>query len=119
MRIGPRLIKPVATVAAGVSLAVACWPAVSSAAPTAAACGTTPPTPPVAPSANGFTMPDLTGQFWTDAGPNLKSQGWRGILYKAPDVLAPQGRLNQIVCQSPPPGTWISVDGTITLAFGS
>jgi eukaryotic-like serine/threonine-protein kinase len=31
-------------------------------------------------------MRDLTGMFWTDAEPQLRSLGWTGILVKGADV---------------------------------
>lgn len=35
---------------------------------------------------NQFTMPNLVGQFWTDAEPTLRALGWTGVLNKGPDV---------------------------------
>ena len=35
---------------------------------------------------NQFTMPDLRGQFWTDAEPRLRALGWTGFLDKGADV---------------------------------
>ena len=35
---------------------------------------------------NQFVMPDLAGQFWVDAEPNLRVLGWTGVLIKGPDV---------------------------------
>ncbi len=31
---------------------------------------------------NQFIMPDLRGQFWTDAEPRLRALGWTGVLDK-------------------------------------
>src|SRR5246127_2310156 len=35
---------------------------------------------------NQFVMPDVTGQFWTEAEPRLRALGWTGVLDKGPDV---------------------------------
>jgi eukaryotic-like serine/threonine-protein kinase len=68
---------------------------------------------------NQFTMPDLTGLFWTDAEPNLRSQGWTGILIKGADVLGPDNMRNKVVYQSPPANAPVDRDANITLKFGA
>jgi beta-lactam-binding protein with PASTA domain len=35
---------------------------------------------------NQFVMPNLAGQFWLDAEPNLRVLGWTGALIKGPNV---------------------------------
>ena len=67
---------------------------------------------------NQFVMPDLTGQFWTDAEPRLRALGWTGVLDKGPDVDAGGPMHNKVVYQNPPAGSGINRDGTITLKFG-
>ena len=52
-----------------------------------------------------FTMPDLTGQFWTDAEPRLRALGWTGGEDKGADVQNGGQRTNAVVSQSPSPGT--------------
>jgi eukaryotic-like serine/threonine-protein kinase len=71
---------------------------------------------------NQFTMPDLTGMFWTDVEPDLadlRSQGWTGILIKGADVPGPDQMRNKVVFQSPPANTPVNRDANITLKFGS
>jgi len=68
---------------------------------------------------NQFTMPDLTGMFWTDAEPDLRSQGWTGILIKGADVPGPDDKRNKVVYQSPAPNTPVNRDANITLKFGA
>jgi len=53
---------------------------------------------------NQFVMPDLKGQFWTDAEPNLRALGWTGVLIKGPNVDNSGVRSNGVVTQSPPGG---------------
>jgi serine/threonine-protein kinase len=67
---------------------------------------------------NQFIMPDLSGQFWTDAEPRLRALGWTGGLDKGPDVDAGGPMHNKVVYQNPPAGSGINRDGTITLKFG-
>ena len=67
---------------------------------------------------NQFTMPDLTGMFWTDAEPQLRALGWTGVLVKGADVPAGDTSRNRIVYQSPSPGTGVNDDANITLKFG-
>lgn len=69
--------------------------------------------------ANQFVMPDLKGQFWIDAEPNLRSLGWTGPFIKAPDVQNSGQRSNAVVTQSPAPGTPVNFGATITLSFAS
>ncbi len=54
---------------------------------------------------NQFIMPDLRGQFWTDAEPRLRALGWTGVLDKGADVQNSGQRTNAVVTQSPSPGT--------------
>jgi eukaryotic-like serine/threonine-protein kinase len=67
---------------------------------------------------NQFLMPDVTGQFWTEAEPRLRALGWTGVLDKGPDVDAGGSQHNKIVYQNPPAGTGVNRDGIITLKFG-
>ncbi|WP_167107948.1 Stk1 family PASTA domain-containing Ser/Thr kinase [Mycobacterium sp. DL592] len=68
---------------------------------------------------NQFVMPDLKGQFWTDAEPRLRSLGWTGGLDKGPNVDNSGVRSNGVVTQSPPAGTPVTFGATITLSFAS
>ncbi|MGV0577948.1 Stk1 family PASTA domain-containing Ser/Thr kinase [Mycolicibacterium elephantis] len=68
---------------------------------------------------NQFVMPDLTGQFWTDAEPRLRALGWTGVLDKGADIPDSGQRTNAVVRQSPPPGTGVNFGATITLSFAS
>jgi beta-lactam-binding protein with PASTA domain/predicted Ser/Thr protein kinase len=68
---------------------------------------------------NQFVMPDLTGMFWTDAEPTLRSLGWTGILVKGADVPGNDQQRNRVVYQSPGPGSGVNRDGNITLKFGA
>jgi len=69
---------------------------------------------------NQFVMPDVRGGFWTDVEPNLRSgYGWTGQLIRAPDVQNSGQRTNAVVTQSPQPGTPVTKDAPITLAFAS
>ena len=54
---------------------------------------------------NQFTMPDLRGQFWTDAEPRLRAMGWTGPLDKGADARDSGQRTNAIVTQTPAAGT--------------
>ena len=54
---------------------------------------------------NQFVMPDLTGQFWVDAEPQLRALGWTGVLIKGADVQNSGQRTNAVVSQSPSPGS--------------
>lgn len=67
---------------------------------------------------NQFTMPDLTGMFWTDAEPRLRALGWAGVLDKGPDVDAGGSQSHRVVYQNPPAGSGVNRDGIITLKFG-
>jgi serine/threonine-protein kinase len=68
---------------------------------------------------NQFIMPNMVGQFWVDAEPNLRALGWTGVLVKGPDVPNSGQRTNAVVTQSPPPGTGTNLDGPLTLSFAS
>jgi len=68
---------------------------------------------------NQFTMPDLRGQFWTDAEPRLRALGWTGFLDKGADVRDSGQRTNAVVNQSPSPGSTVNYDATITLSFAA
>ena len=63
-------------------------------------------------------MPDVTGMFWTDAEPRLRTLGWTGILDRGPDVDAGGSQHNRVVYQCPSPGQGANKDGSITLKFG-
>ena len=67
---------------------------------------------------NQFIMPDVTGMFWTDAEPRLRTLGWTGILDRGPDVDAGGSQHNRVVYQSPSAGQGANKDGSITLKFG-
>jgi eukaryotic-like serine/threonine-protein kinase len=67
---------------------------------------------------NQFVMPDVSGMFWTDAEPRLRTLGWTGVLDKGPDVDAGGSQSHRIVYQNPPPGAGVNRDGIITLKFG-
>ncbi len=68
---------------------------------------------------NQFIMPNLTGQFWVDAEPNLRGLGWTGALVKGPDVGNSGQRTNAVVTQSPAPGAGVNYNGSITLSFAN
>jgi serine/threonine-protein kinase len=68
---------------------------------------------------NQFTMPDLRGQFWTDAEPRLRALGWTGFLDKGGDVRDSGQRTNAVVTQSPSAGSTVNFDATITLGFAA
>jgi beta-lactam-binding protein with PASTA domain/predicted Ser/Thr protein kinase len=68
---------------------------------------------------NQFTMPDLRGQFWTDAEPRLRALGWTGVLDRGADVQNSGQRTNAVVSQNPSAGTGVNVDSRITLNFAS
>jgi serine/threonine-protein kinase len=68
---------------------------------------------------NQFQMPDLSGMFWTDAEPQLRSLGWTGILVKGADVPGNDQMRNKVIFQSPSPGAGVNRDANITLKFGS
>lgn len=68
---------------------------------------------------NQFVMPDLSGQFWTDAEPRLRALGWTGVLDKGADIPNSGQRTNAVVRQSPAPGTGVNFGATITLSFAS
>ncbi|WP_293310754.1 Stk1 family PASTA domain-containing Ser/Thr kinase, partial [Mycolicibacterium sp.] len=68
---------------------------------------------------NQFVMPNLVGQFWTDAEPNLRALGWTGVLVKGPDVPNSGQRNNAVVTQNPPAGAGVNFSGSITLDFAS
>ena len=68
---------------------------------------------------NQFVMPNLTGQFWTDAEQNLRGLGWTGALVKGPDTPNSGQRTNAVVAQLPAPGSGVDFTGSITLSFAS
>ncbi|MFI5506094.1 Stk1 family PASTA domain-containing Ser/Thr kinase [Mycobacterium sp. NPDC051804] len=68
---------------------------------------------------NQFLMPDLRGQFWSDAEPRLRALGWTGVLDRGGDVQNSGQRTNAVVTQSPSAGTGVNYDGRITLSFAS
>ena len=68
---------------------------------------------------NQFVMPDLTGQFWTDAEPRLRALGWTGVLDKGADVQNSGQRTNAVVSQTPPAGSAVNYSARITLNFAS
>lgn len=68
---------------------------------------------------NQFVMPDLVGQFWSDAYPRLTALGWTGVLDKGPDVRDSGQRTNAVVTQSPSAGTPVNKDAKITLSFAA
>jgi serine/threonine-protein kinase len=68
---------------------------------------------------NQFVMPPLSGQFWTDAEPNLRALGWTGVLIKGPDAQNSGQRSNAVVTQSPAAGSAVNFNAPITLSFAS
>jgi eukaryotic-like serine/threonine-protein kinase len=68
---------------------------------------------------NQFTMPDLRGQFWTDAEPRLRALGWTGFLDKGADARDSGQRTNAVVVQSPAAGSAVNFSATITLSFAA
>ena len=68
---------------------------------------------------NQLVMPNLVGQFWTDAEPHLRALGWTGVLVKGPDVPNSGQRTNAVVTQIPAAGSGLNFNGSITLAFAS
>jgi beta-lactam-binding protein with PASTA domain len=68
---------------------------------------------------NQFTMPNLQGQFWVDAEPNLRALGWTGVLIKGANVDNSGQRSNAVVTQSPAAGTGVNYNASITLSFAS
>ena len=68
---------------------------------------------------NQFLMPNLVGQFWTDAEPALRALGWTGVLVKGPDVPNSGQRANAVVAQNPAAGAGAGFAGSITLSFAS
>ena len=68
---------------------------------------------------NQFVMPNLVGQFWADAEPNLRALGWTGVLVKGPDAQNSGQRTNAVVTQSPAAGAGVNFGGSITLSFAS
>lgn len=67
---------------------------------------------------NQFLMPNLSGQFWVDAEPNLRALGWTGVLIKGANVDTGQ-RTNAVVTQSPSPGSGVGYRDSITISFAS
>jgi beta-lactam-binding protein with PASTA domain len=68
---------------------------------------------------NQFVMPNLLGEFWTDAEPYLRQLGWTGGLIKGPNVDNSGQKSNAVVTQSPQPGTGVNFNSSITLNFAS
>ncbi len=68
---------------------------------------------------NQFVMPNLSGQFWTDAEPNLRALGWTGVLIKGADVQNSGQRSNAVVSQMPAAGSGVNFGASITLSFAS
>lgn len=68
---------------------------------------------------NQFVMPNLVGQFWVDAEPNLRALGWTGVLIKGANVDNSGLRSNAVVTQSPAPGSGVGYGDSITLSFAS
>ncbi len=68
---------------------------------------------------NQFTMPNLVGQFWVDAEPNLRALGWTGVLIKGPNADNSGQRSNAVVTQSPAAGMGVTYTSSITLSFAS
>lgn len=68
---------------------------------------------------NQFVMPNLVGQFWVDAEPNLRALGWTGVLVKGPDASNSGQKTNAVVTQSPAAGAGVNFGGSVTLSFAS
>jgi eukaryotic-like serine/threonine-protein kinase len=68
---------------------------------------------------NQFIMPDLTGKTYLELVPFLQSLGHVGPVLNGGDVPGPDQNRNRVVQQSPPAGTNLNRDGTITLNYGS
>jgi len=68
---------------------------------------------------NQFVMPNLVGQFWVDAEPNLRALGWTGVLVKGPDAQNSGQRTNAVATQTPAPGAGVNFGGSVTLSFAS
>lgn len=68
---------------------------------------------------NQFVMPDLRGQFWADAEPNLRGLGWTGSLIKLPNADNSGVRSNGVVTQSPAAGSAVDFGAAITISFAS
>jgi serine/threonine-protein kinase len=66
---------------------------------------------------NQFMMPDLRGQFWTDAEPLLRSLGWTGGLVKGPNAQNSGVPSNGVVTQSPAANTPANKSDPVTLSF--
>ena len=102
--------------------------AVDSPRPAGAVIGTNPPAGANVPvdtvielqvsKGNQFVMPDVTGMFWTDAEPRLRTLGWTGILDRGPDVDAVAHNTTGWCTRARPPGQGTNKDGSITLKFG-
>lgn len=68
---------------------------------------------------NQLIMPNLLGQFWVDAEPNLRALGWTGVLVKGADVPNSGQRTNAVVTQIPAAGGPLTFGGSVTLSFAS
>jgi len=66
---------------------------------------------------NQYLMPDLRGQFWTDAEPLLLSLGWQRDWTKLANAQNSGYPSNAVATQSPAPGTPVKFSDPITLSF--
>jgi beta-lactam-binding protein with PASTA domain len=64
-------------------------------------------------------MPDLTGMYWTDVEPLLRSLGWTGALLKKSDLPDSGYPYNTIATQDPAPGVSIDAGATIAIQFAN
>jgi len=70
------------------------------------------------PTVDEFVMPDLVGEYWTDAEPQLRGLGWNGMLILGEYVEVGPTDRNRIMSQDPAAGTEHEKDIEITLRFG-
>ncbi|MDT5094648.1 MAG: eukaryotic-like serine/threonine-protein kinase [Mycobacterium sp.] len=69
---------------------------------------------------NQFVMPNLVGQFWSNAEPTLRALGWTGNLPANPPLVQNSGQPSaSVVQQNPQAGTTVNKDATITLSFAA
>ncbi|WP_319446481.1 MULTISPECIES: Stk1 family PASTA domain-containing Ser/Thr kinase [unclassified Mycobacterium] len=69
---------------------------------------------------NQFSMPDLSGFFYTDLEPLLRQNyGFTGQILKGADIQAGDQNRNKVVHQTPAPNTGVNRDGTVTVSYGS
>jgi serine/threonine-protein kinase len=65
-------------------------------------------------------MPNLVGQFWSNAEPTLRALGWTGNLPANPPLVQNSGQPSaSVVQQNPQAGTTVNKDATITLSFAA